>query len=168
MLLLRHRGGFLNPAPPPLFGRRCCSETVCETPSAVLFPGRGLFCGDAGGMPGLPAIDETRNSMLRCLGCRNKRIRRRLNHGREGMAARRGTPFGHSWRVPRSIRRSGTGETLKECGDAGRRGLLCKRGRRRAGCSAYRTLSHQHARSGDIAAHSSHACEYEPHSTDCT
>lgn len=99
MLLLRHRGGFLNPAP-PLFGRRCCSETVCETPSAVLFPGRGLFCGDAGGMPGLPAIDETRNSMLRCLGCRNERIRRRLNHGRKGMAARRGTPFGHSWRVP--------------------------------------------------------------------
>ena len=70
--------------------------------------------------------------------------------------------------APRSIRRSGTGETLKECGDAGRRGLLCKRGKRRAGCSAYRTLSHQHARSGDIAAHSSHACEYEPYSTDCT
>ena len=167
MLLLRHRGGFLNPAPPCSVAavvRRLCAKR----PLPFFSPAGGFFFGDAGGMPGLPAIDETRNSMLRCLGCRNKRIRRRLCHGREGMAARRGTPFDHSWRAPRSIRRSGAGETLKECGDAGRRGLLCKRGRRRAGCSAYRTLSHQHARSGDIAAYSSHACEYEPHSTDCT
>ena len=120
MLLLRHRGGFLNPAP-PLFGRRCCSETVCEKrPLPFFSPAGGFFCGDAGGMPGLPAIDETRNFMLRCLGCRNKRIRRRLCHGREGMAARRGTPFGHSWRPPlhTALRDGRNAEGMRRRGEA--------------------------------------------------
>ena len=120
MLLLRHRGGFLNPAPPPvrsplLFGD-CVRNALCRS-----FPRQGaFFCGDAGGMPGLPAIDETRNSMLRCLGCRNKRIRRRLNHGREGMAARRGTPFGHSWRPPlhTALRDGRNAEGMRRRGEA--------------------------------------------------
>ena len=120
MLLLRHRGGFLNPAPPPVRSPLLFGDCVRKTPSAVLFPGRGLFCGDAGGMPGLPAIDETRNSMLRCLGCRNKRIRRRLRHGRKGMAARRGIPFGHSWRPPlhTALRDGRNAEGMRQRGEA--------------------------------------------------